>query len=77
MFKYSEEELVNKLALIFGWSKEKVLNARFTEMMCKLVDVIEEYEKLIAMQNETIEANKVIIESIEGYISILKKVHSL
>jgi hypothetical protein len=50
MFKYSEEQLIEKLALIFGWSNEKVQRTTFTEMMCKLVDAIGDYEEVMETQ---------------------------
>jgi hypothetical protein len=46
MFKYSEEQLIEKLALIFGWSQKRW----FTEMMCKLVDAIGDYEEVMETQ---------------------------
>jgi hypothetical protein len=56
MLRMTEQQLKEKLGLILGVSIRELEKTTFVHLMQQLVSVIEDYEKVIGMQNETIES---------------------
>lgn len=67
-----EQQLKEKLGLILGVSIRELEKTTFVHLMQQLVRVIEDYEKVIKIQNESIEYNRSMVNNIEDYIKILK-----
>jgi hypothetical protein len=64
----TENELKERLSSIFGWNVQRVELTPFMVMIEKLVEIVEDYEKIIQLQNENIEESKNIISAVEKFL---------
>jgi hypothetical protein len=68
----SREEtlLVSRIAIALDWSTGQVKRTPFTQIMEKLVDVLESQETLLHMQDETIKEQTEVVRTLRNQLKI-------